>query len=146
MILIILAAFANFFYIINFNSNANPNNYFEHMDFTYLPSNLGRPVMDSILTMYLIALGEFNTDGFAEGPNVTICWFFFVMASFIILIVFMNMLITIVGETFGRVESMKEELSLSEQLFLIQDHLFLIDLKEKFNDKKYIIRLYPDVT
>lgn len=118
MIMIILAAFANFFYIINFNSSANSSNDFES-DFTYVPSNLGMPIFDAIMTMYLLALGEFNLDGFTQGPNVIIAWVFFLMATFIVLIVFMNMLITIVGETFGRVESLKDELSLSEQLKLI---------------------------
>lgn len=56
------------------------------------------------------------------------------------------MLITIVSETFSKVMEIKDELSLSEQLYLIQDHIFLIDLSTEFTDKKYIIRLYPDVT
>jgi hypothetical protein len=152
MIIIIMTAFANFFYIVNFNTPANPENDGHEFagnlnaDYSYVPVNQGNAVFDAILSSYLLALGEFSTDGFTEGPNVTICWVFFIMASFLILVVFMNMLITIVSETFSKVMEIKDELSLSEQLYLIQDHIFLIDLSTEFTDKKYIIRLYPDVT
>lgn len=137
MLSIIMVAFANFFYIIDSNTSD---------DHSYVSSNVGIPLVDSILSMYLIALGEFGTDGFSEGPNVIVAWVFFVMATAMVLIVFMNMLIVIVSDTFAHVESLKEELALGEQLKLIQDYIFLIDLNEEFNTKKYIIRLYPDST
>ena len=53
--------------------------------------------------MYLLALGEFDMDGFKEGPNVYFAWFFFLLATFLVLVVFMNMLIAMMGETFGAV-------------------------------------------
>jgi hypothetical protein len=54
--------------------------------------------------MWLLGLGEFDLENsYTEGPNVGLCWFMFVLASFLILVTFMNMLIAIMGDTFGNV-------------------------------------------
>jgi hypothetical protein len=66
--------------------------------------------------MYLLSLGEFDMDGFKDGPNVYFAWFFFLLATFFLLVVFMNMLIAIMGETFSVVQSIQEETALAEQV------------------------------
>jgi hypothetical protein len=54
--------------------------------------------------MWLLGLGEFDMDdSYSEGTNVMLCWFMFCMATFLILTVFMNMLIAIMGDTFSNV-------------------------------------------
>ena len=89
-------------------------------------------------------IGEFYLDDFKSGPNSEIAWVYFVFASFVILVVFMNMLIAIMGETFSQVREQNEESQLCEQLGLIEDHIWLIDLQKEFKGKKYIISLSPD--
>lgn len=70
MLTIVMLAFANFFFIINSNSSANVNNIPEdwaeddERKFYYIPDNTGNKIINSILTMWLLALGEFNLDGF----------------------------------------------------------------------------------
>lgn len=57
-----------------------------------------------MIGMWLLGLGEFDLDGsYSEGPDVLLCWFMFWFASFLVLVVFMNMLIAIMGETFSNV-------------------------------------------
>jgi hypothetical protein len=51
--------------------------------------------------MYLVALGEFDLDGLSQGPDNYIAYVFFFLASFLLLVVFMNMLIAIMGDTFS---------------------------------------------
>lgn len=82
--------------------------------------------------MYLLSLGEFDMDGYKEGPNVAFAWFFFILATFVILVVFMNMLIAMMGETFGNVQLIQEETALLEQVQLIEDHIWLIDLEKEY--------------
>jgi hypothetical protein len=55
--------------------------------------------------MYLLSLGEFDMDGFKEGPHKVVAWVFFLMGTFLCLLVFMNMLIAIMGETFAMVQT-----------------------------------------
>jgi len=70
-------------------------------DFHYADEYVGNKVFDAIIAVYLIALGEFDLDGYKMGPNIHFVWLMFVACTFIILIVFMNMLIAIMGDTFG---------------------------------------------
>ena len=57
--------------------------------------------------MYLTGLGEFDTEGYTYdgSPNLYMAWFFFLMATFLVAVVFMNMLIAIMGDTFGEVKA-----------------------------------------
>ena len=51
---------------------------------------MGNGIIDAYLEMYLLALGEFDFDGFKNGPNRFGAWTFFIFATFTLLIVFMN--------------------------------------------------------
>ena len=53
--------------------------------------------------MYLLALGEFSYGDFSKGHDVGVSWLFFILGTFLMLIVFMNVLIAIMGNTFGEV-------------------------------------------
>ena len=74
-------------------------------DYHYVDDYVGNSMVDSLISMYLLALGEFDLDGYKQGHDVSLAWIFFVMASFLLLLVFMNMLIAIMGETFSEVQS-----------------------------------------
>merc|ERR1712070_931371 len=62
------------------------------------------------------------------------------------LIVFMNMLIAIMGETFGNVLAVEKENALMEQAQMINDYVDLLDLGQIFKGKKHIILLTPDIS
>jgi hypothetical protein len=51
--------------------------------------------------MYLLMLGEFYIDGYKSGSYSLLTWIFFMLATFIVLVVFMNLLIAIMSETFS---------------------------------------------
>ena len=61
------------------------------------------------------------------------------------IVVFMNMIIAIMGNTFGEVMDKRYETALNENISLIYDHIWLLNLKEEFKDLKYIIRIIPDI-
>jgi hypothetical protein len=110
MLLIILAAFANFFFIINNNTPSNPNHVKKEKeeDFHYVNDYVGQPFFNSLISMYLLGLGEFDLDGYSKGPDVYFAWGFFILGTFLVLVVFMNMLIAIMGDTFSRVQERAE--------------------------------------
>ena len=111
--LIILVAFlfmfANCIYVLNLYRKETDledselfGNFFE-----------GHSWLNSILNQYLLALGEFNMDAFSENgagdklPNSPLVWALFIGATFITQITILNMLIAIMGDTFGKVSEMK---------------------------------------
>jgi len=118
LILLILFAFANFFFILNNNTPQNPVYAKTHpkADFHYVDDYLkGYDVINAIIAMWLLALGEFDLDGtYSEGDSSFIIWLAFILATFIVLIVFMNMMIAIMADSFAKVGGEKEESALNE--------------------------------
>jgi len=60
------------------------------------------------------ALGDFDSTIYRVGYDKYYAFAMFVLATFIIAVVFMNMLIAIMGETFGAVTEAAEESGLRE--------------------------------
>ena len=60
-------------------------------------------IIDSIYNQYMIAIGEFNMDGFDDHPEKLLCYILFLLSTFFTQITFLNILIAIMGDTFGRV-------------------------------------------
>ena len=58
-----------------------------------------------MMSTYMMSLGEFDYGGYGTGPDIYIVWIFFVLGTFLMLVVFMNMLIAIMGDTFGAVQA-----------------------------------------
>ena len=93
MMVIILMSFANLFFILNNNTKTEDNHYVKK--FT------GNSLIDAVINSYLMGLGNFNMDGYSSGPNVSLMWTAFCIGSFLVVVVFMNMLIAIMSDTFG---------------------------------------------
>ena len=53
--------------------------------------------------MYLLGLGEFDLENATEGSNTILFYGLFNLATFLIMIVFLNMLVAIMSDTFSKV-------------------------------------------
>lgn len=62
----------------------------------------GIPWIDAFVRSYMVGLGEFDMENFGEQNN-GIIWFFFLLSTFVTQLLFMNLLIAIMGDTFDRV-------------------------------------------
>jgi hypothetical protein len=142
MMLIIIAAFAQYFYVVNNNVKyIDPNS-----DVVFFDEYVGNNGIDVLISVYLMgAIGAFNSGLFRAGlePDRHYAIIMFLLATFIIQVVFMNMLIAIMGDTFGQVSEASTESGIREQVVLISDHAWLLDLAKIFKGKKYIIRVRP---
>ena len=92
------------------------------------------------------ALGSFNSAIYKEGPGRHRVTVMFVVATFFIQVVFMNMLIAIMGDTFAQVLEKSVESGIREQVALIADRDWLLDLNKIFKGKRYIIKVHPSVS
>mmetsp|Transcript_20660 Transcript_20660/g.19667 ORF Transcript_20660/g.19667 Transcript_20660/m.19667 type:complete len:226 (+) Transcript_20660:874-1551(+) len=79
----------------------------------------------ALLYSYLLSIGEFGTDNFPIFGE-TAAWFFFILSSLFVLIVMLNLLISIVSETFARVNGDKERIMYQDMVDLIVENQFLI--------------------
>lgn len=73
-------------------------------------------------------------------------WTMFLLGTFLIIVVFLNMLIAIMSDTFARVQAIKEENTLKEQATLINDHIWLVDLEAVFKGQRYVAVMTPDIS
>lgn len=89
------------------------------------------------------ALGAFDSESYSQGYNATLSTFMFILGTYVIQVIFMNMLICMMGDTFARVQETSESSSMKEQVNLIKDFEFLVDLEKIFDGKKYIFIVSP---
>jgi len=96
MLIISLAAFANIIYVLNLNREG------DLADVPIYSDLVGFAPADAMIHAYLTGLGEFGMDNYSESDS-TAMWIMFFMATVIVQLIFMNLLIAIMGESFARV-------------------------------------------
>jgi len=67
-------------------------------------------------------------DTFEQSPDRTLIWIYFLIATFLTNLTFLNMLIAIMGDTYARVTENKEQESLKERTNIYADYLWTISL------------------
>ena len=124
--------------MIMLNLNSFGDNKIVDDPFDYIALNM-------LLNQYLLALGEFNFDNFAVHPQTGLCFFFFVMATFVTQIAMLNMMIAIMADTFERVienrivNATKMKLDLMSDMFATLSHT-----SKKDENQVFMFRVHPD--
>lgn len=97
MLLMCLSAFANVLLILDDNRvNANQSMIVE--------SYIGIAPIDALLHAYLTGLGEFGMDNYSDGDKY-FTWIMFLFATLLVQLIFMNMLIAIMSDSFARISA-----------------------------------------
>jgi len=99
--------------------------------------HFGPAYVDAVVDQYMLGLGEFQMDYYNDGDSY-ILWILFIMSTFITQITFFNMLIAIMGDTFARVSEGMEQATIKEQVQMMNEHAWVLDLDESFGDQRYI--------
>lgn len=101
-----------------------------------------KPV-DAIVSQYFLGLGEFAYDTFEASPDRALVWIYFLVATFLTNLTFLNMLIAIMGDTYGRVMESAETEGLRERTHIYADFLWVISLDKTYDNKKYLYIVTP---
>jgi hypothetical protein len=125
ILLLAIAGFGNCFMIL-------ARNYDKQEMFT------GNNYWRSFLYAYNQALGNFDTEAYAEKDEYYL-YFIWFLNTMIALIIFLNMLIAIMGDTFDRVQETSENNMLKELASIMVENEMLINRAAIFKDAKYII-------
>jgi len=108
--LVIVFAFANLFFMLNIGTDSNNR---------VLIKYTGYAPIDSVIAIYQFALGDFHYSDFIKSEYDGLLWASFMVCTFLMIVVFMNMIIAIMGNTFGNVMAAQDENSLAENISLI---------------------------
>lgn len=139
MCLIILCSYGSFFIVFDRMLDGTGH--------SYLAEYFNEEYIDSVVSIYMIgALGNFTTDRFRRGPEKYYAMFMFLTCTYVVNVLFLNMVICIMSETFSQVLEGSEENGLAEQVELIADHLWLVNIEKIYKGEKYILRIAPSST
>merc|ERR1712147_201196 len=127
MLLLCLAAFSNVLVILDSNRATD--------DEKSIESLTGVLFFDALVHAYLTGLGDFNKDNYSTSDPVVV-WIMFLLATFLVMLVFMNMLIAMMGETFGRITAIQEQSTLKEICQMIDDNNWLLNISEVFKSDR----------
>lgn len=101
---------------------------------------------DSIWYIYMMILGNGETGSFDLGKasESTNLYIVFTFATFVLLIHLLNMLIAIMGETFGARAAVGEQIRVKDNLQFVMDNWHLMDfaLNYKTDQVKYIMAAF----
>ena len=64
------------------------------------------------MNQYMLSLGEFDVDNFGQNQKDPVVWILFLLSTFIAQIIFLNMLIAVMGDTFEKVNEVKKQSAL----------------------------------
>jgi hypothetical protein len=56
----------------------------------------------------LLGLGEFSTDSYEDSNYRVLLWIYFMIATLLTQLIFINTLIAVLGDTYGRIMERKE--------------------------------------
>jgi len=130
VLMIATIAFGNSFYILGRNSPDGEN-------------LAGSNVFDAFIFSYKMGLGDFLTDDFGTRDEEFL-WIFFLLDTIIILIVLLNLVIAIMGDTFDKVQETQEKSMLQELANMIRENEFLFSRSRAFKKAKYIVVIEPE--
>lgn len=143
MMIMCIITFSNAIYTLNqieiFKDGDldNPNT-----DSTYLVA-IEVPFVDSIIHQYRASLGDLITYNYADHPARGLLWVYFILATFFTQVMFLNMLIAIMGQTFGRVVEAKDRNQRMESTRIYADFLWMIQLTDELKDMRYLYVIKP---
>ena len=87
-----------------------------------------------------MCLGYFvGIDSYPGLLDEPLLWIIFLLEVILIQIVLLNLLISIMGDTFGRVTSVKEQSKLKEICTMISEYSYILSRKKVYSHSKYII-------
>jgi len=136
MLFFCLAGFASLVYILNFNRQGAGD---EPIYEDYLDSG----PLSAFIHAWFLGLGEFGMDNYSEKNSWTM-YIYFVGATIIVQLVFMNILIAIMSEQYARLNETKEQNQLKEISMMMADHVWLLRPDELYIKDRYILVIGPD--
>ena len=86
-------------------------------DVKFVQEIFSLPFLDAFMNQYMLALGEFDIENYGQNHNNDVeVWLLFILSTFGSQILFLNMLIAVMADTFERVKEMQKESALKESI------------------------------
>jgi hypothetical protein len=114
-----ILAFSNTFYILDMVQLSRTDELTGEVE---LYSISGDSYFTSIVYVYSTSLGEFNTDDINDHPFRYMYWFLFFGTTIFLMITLLNLIISIMGDSFDRIYDVRKESQLKEICSFISEY------------------------
>ena len=101
------------------------------------------PWVDSMIDQYLLARGTFSFERYEDSIHRRTLWLILILSTFVSSFIFMNMIVSIMGNTFAHVSSNYARSALIERTELYADYMLVIRLSKKFDKKRFLFVVFP---
>ena len=128
ILIMTLFAFANSFYVLSLSNPVKEERFI-------------KSYTDGLTFTFRLLLGDFDTEKFGDGHSFWI-WILFIGASIFLIVVLLNLLISIISESYSKIQENAKNSMYKELASLIYDNYFLTNYERK--SEKYIIIAKPD--
>ena len=100
---------------------------------------------NSIFNQYLIGLGDFDIENYELLQHDWFVWVLFIFMTFLTQIVFLNMLIAIMGNTYAKEMEFRDQSALKEKIDIISDYVVITRREENVVKElaKFIFAITP---
>ena len=97
-------------------------------------------ILDTLMNQYLLSLGEFHFENFQPHSQDLAAWIVFILSTFIVQILFLNLLIAAMGDTYDQVKDSDKQTSLKETIKLMSTYAIVVKryTKDEELDNKFI--------
>lgn len=136
MLLLVLLAFANCIMVLQLNRHDTDAEPIFDAFTGYVP-------FDALIHAYLTGLGDFNKDFYSDHNSLTV-WIFFLIATILVQLVFMNLLIAMMGDAYSEIMAIEQQSIMKELCAMMEDHIWMLDIGKIFKQSRYILWLTPD--
>ena len=116
-------------------------------DDAVIGSTFGYFIIDKFYNQYMLSLGEFALDGFEKHPQSFLCHFFFILATIFTQLIIFNMMIAIMGDTFGKIMESRDIYALKTKLSSMSKYCNVISTgreEQDYSNYLFIVRRKPD--
>jgi hypothetical protein len=103
--------------------------------------------VDAMIYQYMVGIGEISTDNYDDNKDLGFLWFYMILATIITQLIFLNILIAIISDTYKRITEHSSTYALMQRTEKHADMIMMIRLSEKLTKSRYLYVVTPiDVT
>ena len=131
ILLVWYMTFGTAFYFVNMNAQVENANLADDDQASFVPNINPLWVVDAASAMYELSLGEFRLEDYEKSTNTELLYLLFWVSTFFLMVVFLNMLIANMGDTFEQATNEKDKNARMTEIAKISAYSNLIMREDK---------------
>lgn len=98
---------------------------------------------DALISQYMIGLGNIDYSAYLNNEALGLMWFYLILATIITQLVFMNILIAIISDTYERITERRVTYAMMQKTKLYADYIQSIRKDKKMSKNAYLYVIRP---